>query len=99
MATKSAVVPTVVIYVSENEIRLVQADREVDVYIVDYDCMDPELPMYDISALGAKESDPDYLATIEYAMAEVDPDAVDSLVTIQVRGPSKAYAPPGCGGM
>jgi hypothetical protein len=79
MPDKDDFVPSVVIYTEEGEVRLVQSDVPVTVYLVNYDITSLDNAI--VLEQSANDCDPDYVNIDELA-TEVDPEAVTAIADI-----------------
>jgi hypothetical protein len=76
MPDKDDFVPSVVIYIEDGEVRLVQSDVPVTVYLVNYDITSIDNAI--VLEESANDCDPDYVDIDELA-TEVDPEAVTAI--------------------
>jgi hypothetical protein len=76
MPDKDALAPSVVIYIEDGEVRLVQSDVPVTVYLVNYDITSIDNAV--VLEESANDCDPDYVDIDELA-TEVDPEAVTAI--------------------
>jgi hypothetical protein len=76
---KEKFIPTVVIYVEDGQVKLVQSDVPYLVYLVDYDVDSLECAI--VLETSATDPDPDYVY-IDELEAEVDADAVNAIADL-----------------
>jgi hypothetical protein len=72
-------VPTVVIYIEDGQVKLVQSDVPYTVYLVDYDVVSLESAV--VLERSEYDCDPDYVY-IDELQADVDAEAVGAIATL-----------------